>query len=96
MKTYCTDAKLTELTPDLYGAALYMAPYDYRGETTLNRPLKSLVQGAVDAMAEPVDRHIEILLPPPNITVANSVVSESMGNHDSGDHGCRAPRSRRR
>jgi len=65
MKTYCTDAKLTELTPDLYGAALYMAPYDYRGETTLNRPLKSLVQGAVDAMAEPVDRHIEILLPPP-------------------------------
>jgi len=65
MKTYCTDAKLTELTPDLYGAALYMAPYDHRGETTLNRPLKSLVQGAVDAMAEPVDRHIEILLPPP-------------------------------
>ncbi len=25
-----------------------------------------------------------------------SVVSESMGNHDSGDHGCRVPRSRRR
>ena len=25
-----------------------------------------------------------------------SVVSKSMGNHDSGDHGCRVPRSRRR
>lgn len=25
-----------------------------------------------------------------------SVVSESMGNHDSGDHGCRVPQSRRR
>ena len=51
---------------------------------------------SLSTMADAVGSSCAALDPLLALQLRISVVSESMGNHDSGDHGCRVPRSRRR
>ena len=64
MTTYCTDAELAGLQPDLEKATLHLIPDDDNGPGAFGLTLKSLIQRAVDVMAQSVDWSIEIQLPP--------------------------------
>ena len=64
MTAYCTDAELAGLQPDLENATLHLTPDDDDGPGAFGLTLKSLIQRAVDAMAQPADWSVEIHLPP--------------------------------
>ncbi len=64
MTAYCTDAELAGLQPDLENATLHLTPDDDDGPGAFGLTLKSLIQRAVDVMAQSVDWSIEIQLPP--------------------------------